>query len=219
MLECLEKVNYSSGEAEYFVIWLHGLGANNNDFAPLVPELKLNRAVKFIFPNAPMMPITINNGYVMRAWYDIKSFDRIDSQIDNVGIDNTVNQIEHMIDSLVNSGILSTQIILAGFSQGGVISYTAGIKSKHKLGGILALSCYLPNEFTLVQLESKNKNTPFLAIHGTSDHIVPYEIGLSGYNTLKVSGYNIEWLEYPMEHSVCAKEVVDISNWFHKIFN
>lgn len=218
MLECLEKINLPDKYPEYVVIWLHGLGADCHDFAPLVSELKLSRSVKFIFPNAPMMPITLNNGYVMRAWYDIKSLDRIDHMVDNEGIERTLELINELIESIIKSGFKSTQIILAGFSQGGVISYTAGIKSRHKLGGVLALSCYLPNADKLVTINSLNKDTPILACHGLQDHVVPHFVGIMAYNSLKAAGYNITWREYPMEHSLCAKEVVDIHNWFENIF-
>lgn len=218
MLESLEKVNYPGSVVEYVVIWLHGLGADCHDFAPLVSELKLTKTVKFIFPNAPMLPITLNNGYVMRAWYDIKSLDRIDNLIDNQGIDNSVSAINSLIEHAIKSGISAERIILAGFSQGGVISYTAGIRSHHKLGGILALSCYLPNADKLVSSASINKDTPIFAIHGKNDHVVAYDIGYTAYSKLKSGGFNISWQEYDMEHNVCYEEINDIRAWFENIF-
>lgn len=219
MLECLEKINHPGTSADYVVILLHGLGADCNDFVPLVAELKLSKTVKFIFPNAPMMPVTLNNGYIMRAWYDIKDLNRgTDHFIDNHGIDNSVHEINKIIDHVINSGVASNKIILAGFSQGGVISYTAGIRNQHQLGGILALSCYLPNADNLARHYQENKNTPILAIHGTNDHVVPYDAGFEAYNTLKLAGFNIFWRDYPMEHSVCANEINDIHAWLENIF-
>lgn len=220
MLEFLEKINHSGTSAEYVIIWLHGLGADCNDFVPLVSELKLSKNVKFIFPNAPMMPVTLNNGYIMRAWYDIKDLNRgTDHFIDNHGIDNSVHAINQIIDHVVNSGIAADKIILAGFSQGGVVSYTAGIRSQHKLGGILAMSCYLPNADKLASYHLVNKNTPILAIHGKNDHVVPYDAGFDAYNTLKMAGFNISWCEYQMEHSVCVNEINDIHFWLEEIFS
>ena len=218
MLEHIEKFNLPGTSPQYVVIWLHGLGADCNDFVPLVPELKLTRSVKFIFPNAAMLPITLNNGYMMRAWYDIKSLDRIDHLVDNEGIENTLESINELIDSVIKSGFKSTQIILAGFSQGGVVSYIAGIKSHYQLGGILALSCYLPMADKLMVLNSVNKQTPILACHGTEDHVVPHVIGMVAYENLKKAGYNINWHDYPMQHSVCTEEVTDIRNWLETIF-
>lgn len=218
MLEILEKYNKPDTPTEYYVIWLHGLGADCHDFAPLVPELKLTKAVKFIFPNAPMIPISLNNGYVMRGWYDIKSLDRINHVIDNDGIDKSVTVINRLIENLVNSGIDSKKIFLAGFSQGGVISYTTALRTSYKLAGVLALSCYLPNANKLSQLDTINKATPILAIHGKNDHVVPYDVGLAAYTELKTAGFNITWREYMMEHSVCADEINDIHKWFLQIF-
>lgn len=218
MLEYIEKFNLPDKYPEYVVIWLHGLGADCHDFIPLVSELRLTKSVKFIFPNAPMIPITLNNGYVMRGWYDINSLDRIDHEIDNAGIEHTLVAMNELIESIIKSGFKSSQIILAGFSQGGVISYTTGIRSHHKLAGILALSCYLPNIDKLVALDSVNKTTPIFACHGLHDHVVPCSVGVMAYNSLKAAGYNIEWQEYAMEHSVCSEEIIDLTNWFENIF-
>lgn len=219
MLEYLEKVNHPGTSADYVVILLHGLGADCNDFVPFVSELKLSKTVKFIFPNAPMMPVTLNNGFVMRAWYDIKDLNRgTDHFIDNHGIDNSVSAINKIIEHVIDSGVAADKIILAGFSQGGVISYTAGISSRHKLGGILAMSCYLPNADKLASHHLVNKDTLILAIHGKNDHVVPYDAGLDAYNILKSAGFNISWLEYAMEHNVCAEEINAIHSWLENIF-
>ncbi|MCC2624814.1 MAG: Carboxylesterase 2 [Burkholderiales bacterium] len=211
-LECIEKLSHPGIPVEAVVIWLHGLGADNNDFVPIVGELPLKHSIKFIFPNAPMRPITINGGYVMRGWYDIKVLNNLAHLTDMDGINQSVAQVEAIIQDQIDLGISSEKIILAGFSQGGVISYITGINSKHKLGGILAMSCYLPLMPTKI-LDSINKTTSFFAIHGTEDQVVPYVGGLQAYEELKKHGFNIKWAEYPMPHSVCLEEIADIAAW------
>lgn len=215
-LEYIEKFNQPNMPVDAVVIWLHGLGADNNDFVPIVQELPLKHSIKFIFPNAPMRPITINGGYIMRGWYDIKELSNLAHSTDIDGINQSVMQIESMIQNQVDAGISADRIILAGFSQGGVISYITGINSKYKLGGILAMSCYLPLIPTKIE-NSLNKITPFFAIHGTQDTVVPYQGGLHAYDELKKQGFNIKWAEYPMPHSVCLEEIADIGTWLDSI--
>lgn len=215
IIEHIEKYNQPTVTPELCVIWLHGLGADCNDFAPIVNELKLTRSIKFVFPNAPMRPITINNGYVMRGWYDIFDFSRLDGAIDHIGINNSVTQINQLIDEQIRLGFDSTKIILAGFSQGGVISYSTGLMSTHKLGGIIALSCYLPNLDKVVTTSSINTNTPIFAAHGVQDPVVPYAIGKLAYDNLHSKGLNIRWHEYNMPHSVCLEQLNDLSNWLN----
>lgn len=217
-LECIEKFNQANVPAEAVVIWLHGLGADNNDFVPLVRELPLKHSIKFIFPNAPMRPITLNGGYVMRGWYDIIELNNMAHLTDIEGINQSVAQIESIIQKQIDLGINSNRIILAGFSQGGVISYITGINSKYQLGGVLAMSCYLPSMPTKIK-DSINKTTPFFAIHGTEDQVVPHKGGLHAYEELKSHDYNIKWAEYPMPHSVCLEEIADIGTWLDSIIN
>lgn len=218
MLEYIEKNTVANKTPEYFVIWLHGLGADCYDFVPVVSELKLNYAVKFIFPNAPMLPITLNNGYVMRAWYDLHNLGRENHFVDSLGIEKSVQEINQIIEMIIKSGVDSTKIFLAGFSQGGVISYNTLIKSPHKLGGLLALSCYFPHVETLAVTSTLNKSTPILAIHGLQDHVVPHDAHLSAYNVLKDNGFNIKWRDYMMEHNVCPEEINDIKEWLEECF-
>jgi phospholipase/carboxylesterase len=216
-LDYIEKINIVGKEPEYIIIWLHGLGANCNDFVPIVKELSINVCVKFVFPNAPERAITINNGSVMRAWYDIRDLSRLGDTVDRDGINESVTQIEDLISSFVANGWRSEKIILAGFSQGGVISYVASLTTKYKLGGVLALSCYLPNIDELISKGIVNKRTAILACHGKHDMVVPYESGLSVYKKLRSSGYNISWLHYPIAHGVCSEQLADISLWLKGI--
>lgn len=217
-LEYIEKFNQASIMPAAVVIWLHGLGADNNDFLPIVNELPLKNSIKFIFPNAPMRPIALNGGYVMRGWYDIRELGNVSHMTDIDGINQSVAQIESIIQSQIDLGFKSEQIILAGFSQGGVISYITGINSKYKLGGVLAMSCYLPSMPTKID-SSINKDTSFFAIHGTEDQVVPYKGGVHAYEELKRHGYNIKWAKYPMPHSVCLEEIADIGIWLDNLLD
>lgn len=215
-LDYIEKFTHPERKTEAVVIFLHGLGADYNDFLPIVDELTVDKPVKFIFPNAPMRPITINGGYVMRGWYDIRDFNNLEHSTDVEGINNSVAQIEELIKQQVDLGISTEKVILAGFSQGGVISYVTAVSTKYKLGGVLPLSCYLPA--TPLSLENSiNKQTPFFAIHGIEDQVVPHLAGLTAYNTLSSKGFNIKWAEYPMAHSVCLEEILAIKQWLNQI--
>ncbi|MCE3268358.1 MAG: carboxylesterase 2 (esterase ii) [Burkholderiales bacterium] len=215
-LEYIERYSQPKAPVDAVVILLHGLGADNNDFVPLVQELPLKHSIKFIFPNAPKRPITLNGGYVMRGWYDIKELSNLNHLTDTDGINQSIRQIEAIIQQQIDAGFTADKIIIAGFSQGGVISYITGINSKYKLGGILAMSCYLPVMPTRIE-ESINKTTPFFALHGTEDQVVPYIAGVQAYEELKKHGYNIKWAEYPMPHSVCLQEIADIGAWLDSI--
>jgi phospholipase/carboxylesterase len=218
-LETIERVSHPGNSPTAVIIWLHGLGADYNDFVPLVPELNLDKCVKFIFPNAPMRPITINNGYVMRGWYDIRelSAKSLGESADTTGINQSVSLINQLIDEQLSLGFKSEQIIIAGFSQGGVMSYVSGLSSKHRLGGIVALSAYLPNADSFIDANSHNKNVAIFAAHGIEDPVVPYIAGTNASQKLIASGFNLNWHEYPMQHSLCAEEVQDLSNWFKQI--
>jgi len=197
------------------VILLHGLGADGRDFETIVPELKLpdTLPVRFIFPHAPMQPVTINNGYVMRAWYDIVSF-HIDEHADEAGIKKSEQQLQQLIEQEEKRGIPSEKIILAGFSQGAVIALTTGLRYPKKLGGILALSGYLPYaEDVIANANPENKNIPIFIGHGTEDNVVPFFLGTLSAETLRKHQYNVSFHSYPIPHTVSMEEIRDIRAW------
>ena len=208
-------------EHKYSVIWMHGLGADGHDFEGLVPELHLaaRANIHFIFPNAPIQPVTINGGMAMRSWYDILEMS-LERRVDIDGIYQSAGSIEPLIQQEIAKGIPSTNILLAGFSQGGVIALHAGLRFPHKLAGIVALSTYLP---TLEQLKSErsaaNNATPIFMAHGIIDPIVAVESGKAVFNTLKSMDYSIEWHDYLMEHRLCVEEIEHISAFMNSIFN
>ncbi|MBT0586799.1 alpha/beta hydrolase [Alteromonas oceanisediminis] len=197
------------------VIWLHGLGDSGNGFAPIVPELKLpaNAGVRFIFPHAPVRPVTINNGMPMRAWYDIKSLD-FDSRADITGVEASAAQVEQLIDDEINAGISAENIIIAGFSQGGVIALHLATRSKTTFAGVLALSTYMAEPEKLADKHTQaNINTPMLLCHGQQDEVVPLFLGHAAFKSLTSLGFKTDWKEYSMQHNVCAQEIQDISQW------
>ena len=197
------------------VIWMHGLGANGFDFYHLLPELTLPPAarVRFIFPHAPHVPVTVNGGMVMPAWYDIIAMDGIDRRIDIAGIEASLTAVRALIAREVQQGIAEENIILAGFSQGGVISLLAGLTHERRLGGILALSTYLPARDHW-QFSPANQGIPVFIGHGTQDPVVPHLLGQQIRSLLEAAGYQPEWHSYPMAHSLCPAEIHDISVWF-----
>jgi phospholipase/carboxylesterase len=197
------------------VIWMHGLGADGTDFLPVVPELRLPDGVapRFIFPNAPVRPVTINNGYSMRAWYDVFSRE-VGGREDAESIRASAATIQALIDQERAAGIAARRIVLAGFSQGGAIALQAGLRCPHTLGGILALSTYLPLANTLAaEATAANRAIPILICHGTQDPILPLWLAHEAAATLKAQGYAPQLIEYPMQHSLCGPEVQDISRW------
>ena len=204
------------------VIWMHGLGADGNDFVPIVKELDVTGApaVRFVFPHAPMRPVTINNGYVMRAWYDVKfgDLEGKSRQADEKGVRESEAQIGALIQREVERGIATKSIVLAGFSQGGAIALQTGLRYPEQLAGIMALSTYLPLAAVLPQEASPaNRKTPIFMAHGTQDPVVPHLMGVNSRAVLVGLGYDVEWHEYPMQHSVCLEEVQDIGNWLRRI--
>lgn len=201
------------------VIWLHGLGADGADFVPIVPELHLpsSLAIRFIFPHAPIMPVTINGGYEMRAWFDIYGA-KIDSKIDEAGMAGSVAIVQQLIAQEVEKGIATENIILAGFSQGAVIALQTGLCYPKPLAGILALSGYLPNAASVLQGASEaNRSIPIFIAHGTEDTIVPHALGQATRMGLEQAGYAVSWHSYPMAHSVCGEEIGDISAWLQRV--
>jgi phospholipase/carboxylesterase len=202
-------------KANAAVIWLHGLGADGSDFVPLVPELKLPASIvaRFIFPNAPVRPITINNGMKMRGWYDIVSLTRSDQQ-DETGIRASAATVQALIEKQADSGLPRSRIILAGFSQGGAIALHAGLRQHEALGGILALSTYLPlHQKIFTELTAAGRATPILMCHGLYDNVLPLSLGSSSRDGLRQLGCQVEWRDYPMQHQVCEEEIGDIATW------
>lgn len=208
-----------STTASKCVIWLHGLGADGSDFVPIVPELHLPAAlgVRFIFPHAPVMPVTLNNGYEMPAWFDIYDLSRL-SKIDEAGINNSIETVVKIIAREEERGITSNNIILAGFSQGAVIALSAGLRHPKRLAGIIALSGYLPLADKVIGNASPaNRETPIFVAHGSEDNVVPYSHGKGTYTALKRAGFAATWHSYEMQHSVCGEEVSDIGKWMQDV--
>ncbi len=197
------------------VIWLHGLGADGNDFVPIVPELRLPPAIRarFVFPNAPVRPITINGGMSMRGWYDILSLTRADQQ-DEPGILASAAAVQQLIDAQAAAGIARRRIVLAGFSQGGAIALHTGLRQPQALAGILALSTYLPlHTRILSELTAAGRATPILMCHGLYDNVLPLALGSSSRDGLRQLGCTVEWRDYPMQHQVCEEEIAEIAAW------
>jgi phospholipase/carboxylesterase len=201
------------------VIWLHGLGADGHDFEPVVPELVRpgERAWRFVFPNAPVRPVTINGGMPMRAWYDLKGLDRLAAE-DTAGFRATDAQVRQLIAREEERGIAANRIVLAGFSQGGAVSLYTAPRFPEKLAGVMALSCYLPAESSLgAERQPANDATPIFMAHGQGDPVLPLTLGVQSRNSLKALGYSVEWHEYPMPHSVCAAEIADIRQFLFRV--
>ncbi len=213
-MSLLPHITLETGESpQHSIIWMHGLGADGEDFVPVAEDMCLPVAVRYIFPHAPMTPVTINGGYVMRAWYDIAGTN-IAARQDKDGIRASRLAIEALIEREKQRGIATENIYLAGFSQGGAIALYTGLLHTQRLGGILALSTYLPLEETLSDKAGEGAGClPIFMAHGRDDTVVPIELGLASARKLNALGYRPEWHEYAMQHSVCAKEVRDIEIW------
>lgn len=215
----MDALEIGTGSApDSAVIWLHGLGADGHDFAPIVPELGLpsTARIRFIFPHAPMLPVTINGGYVMPAWYDVRSPDL--HHEDEAGIRASQRLIEVVIQQEILRGIHPSRIVLAGFSQGGAIALQAGLRHALALAGIMALSTYLPLPSALdAEASPANAGIPVFMAHGAADNIVPLAQGLASRDLLLQKQYPVEWHEYPMAHSVCPQEIIDIGQWLMRV--
>jgi len=201
--------------ADAAVIWLHGLGADGYDFVPIVDELRLppTMAVRFIFPHARPRPVTINNGFVMRAWYDITGLGP-DRKEDGEGIRESAGVVNNFIEQQNTRGVATERIVIAGFSQGGAIALQAALRYPQRLGGVMALSTYLPlGDTVAAEGTPANKDVPILMCHGLRDPMVPATLGKASRDLLMGLGYKVEWQSYPMEHQVCMEEVLDISKW------
>lgn len=205
----------AQGKTRAVVVWLHGLGDSGHGFAPIVPELRLpaDAGIRFIFPHAPEIPVTINGGMRMRAWYDIKTMD-LTNRADEAGVRQSADAVKALLDKLIAEGIPSEQIMLAGFSQGGVITLHLLPRLPYKLAGFMALSTYMacPDKLATEQL-THNKTTAVFIAHGTQDPVVPLAAGQQAFQTYKAAGFNVSWRDYRMPHSVCAQEVDEISRF------
>src|SRR5450631_2447816 len=201
------------------VIWLHGLGADGNDFVPIVPELvrRGERAWRFVFPHATTRPVTLNGGMRMRAWYDIISLDRKAGE-DEVGFRDSDLAIRRLIAREVERGISADRIVLAGFSQGGAVSLYTAPRFPERLAGVMALSTYLPLAGRLAgECAPANLATPIFMAHGLADAMLPIQLGLDSRDHLRSLGYTIEWHQYPMAHALCTAEVVDIRHYLFRV--
>lgn len=197
------------------IIWLHGLGASGHDFVSIVPELRLppDTAVRFIFPHAPLRPVTLNNGLPLRAWYDLSDFSPHQKQ-DAAGINASAQRIRARIDAEIDAGIPAGRIVLAGYSQGGAIALHAGLRLDLSLGGLVALSSYLPLHETLdAEATAAARATPLFIAHGNYDTVVPTDWGEKSAQGLQARGYSVDWHRYPMGHEVCAEEIDTLGAW------
>jgi len=201
------------------IIWLHGLGADGHDFEPIVPELirRGERSWRFVFPHAPPRPVTINGGMEMRAWYDVRGFDRLALE-DEAGLRQSSLAVNELIAKERGRGIAAERIVLAGFSQGGAVALYAATRHPERLAGVMALSTYLPLAGKLgAERAAANDGTAIFMAHGLADAVLPVALGLESRDRLKAAGYPVEWHQYPMAHSLCAAEVADIRSYLLRI--
>ena len=215
-VDCVEICTSPSPTAT--VIWLHGLGADGNDFVPIVPELQLPEtlSIRFLFPHAPVRPVTCNGGYEMRAWYDIYSLEDFERE-DEAGLFDSQHRVETLITAENERGIPSDRVVLMGFSQGGAVALHAGLRHSQRLAGIGALSTYLPLRNTdAADYNQYNIDTSIFMAHGLQDPVVHYQHGKTSRDLLQKMGYSVDWKNYDMEHSVCGEEIIDISTWLSR---
>jgi phospholipase/carboxylesterase len=217
MLDCIELQTRDQPSAS--VIWLHGLGADGYDFVPVVKELEAlgAPAARYVFPHAPQIPVSINNGYVMRAWYDILGTDLVRRE-DEAGLRRSQAQVEQLIEREVTRGMPRSRIVLAGFSQGGAITLQTGLRQAEPLAALVALSCYLPlASLFAAERVAGSAAVPILLAHGSSDPVVPLARGAAARDQLQQFNYAVEWHEYPMPHSVCGEEIEDIAAFLKRV--
>lgn len=216
MSQTFDGIETTTGSPpEFAIIWLHGLGADGGDFAPIVPQLvrKDWPAIRFVFPHAPVRPVTINGGMSMRAWYDILGMS-IEQRQDEAGVRESIAIVDALIEREVERGIARENIFVAGFSQGGAIALAAGVRHSQSLAGVIALSTYLPLvEQTANEARSANQSLPIFMAHGSLDPVVPQALGERSAAHLRQLGYRIEWHSYPMQHSVSEAEINDLADW------
>ena len=199
------------------VIWLHGLGADGHDFEPIVPELRLpaDLPLRFVFPHAPMRPVTINGGMVMRAWYDIVTLDA-EGRADADGVRESTAILEALIAREIERGIPAQKIVIAGFSMGGAIAINTALHTAHELAGLMALSTYLPLPGD-VEGSGGSRELPVFMAHGSFDPMVPMQWGRISAQKLEETGFSVEWRDYPMAHAVCPQEIADIAAWLQRV--
>lgn len=221
MTDLPETLERSTGDdPSWSVIWLHGLGADGNDFVPIVPELLRPGwpAIRFVFPHAPVRPVTINGGMPMRAWYDIRDMD-LSNRADAEGVEQSVAQVEALVAREGERGIPAARVLLAGFSQGGAIALAAGVRRGEPLAGLIALSTYLPlGAATLQKMDPAARAQPVFMAHGMHDPVVPYTGGKRSRDALRDAGFAVDWHAWPMAHQVCAEEIGALSSWMDKRF-
>lgn len=217
----LETLEHETGPSPaWSVIWLHGLGADGSDFLPIVPELVRPDwpAIRFVFPHAPVRPVTVNNGVPMRAWYDIRDFD-LANRADATGVEQSIVQVEALIAREAERGVPADRVVLAGFSQGGAIALATGLRRRAPLAGVVALSTYLPLAPEALQalestIDAAASRQPVFMAHGSHDPVVPLQAGRMGSRKLQDLGFDLAWHEYPMAHQVCAEQIGDLADWF-----
>ena len=218
MLETVEQS--TRPRVAWSVVWLHGLGADGHDFAPIVPELVRQEwpALRFVFPHAPVRAVTINAGMRMRAWYDIRDFD-LANRADEAGVEASIAQVEALVAREAARGVPASRLVLAGFSQGGAIALAAGLRRREPFAGLVALSTYLPQHDRAAQLLAPGANAqPVFMAHGVQDPVVPYPAGEASARLLGSLGFAVDWHRYPMPHSVCAEEIRDLGDWLSRRF-
>ena len=224
-MELPETVEVANGaNPQGSVIWLHGLGADGHDFEAIVPELGVadQLSLRFVFPHAPMRPVTINGGMTMRAWYDILTLERGGPQ-DEAGIRESGRLLELLIEREHERDIPHDKIVLAGFSQGGAIALHTALRYPHRLAGLMALSTWLPLQDSfdtevVGNTRAQSQELPVFMAHGSSDPMLPMALGQQSCETLEKAGYAVEWHDYPMAHAVCAEEIADIRNWLLSVY-
>ncbi len=217
LLEAIEIETAPNPDAA--VVWMHGLGADGHDFEPIVPELRLPAAtrIRFVFPHAPLRPVTINQGHVMRAWYDIRALAGVRRE-DEAGVRQSARQIEALLGRERQRGIAPSRIVIAGFSQGGAMALHVGLRHPDRLAGILALSCYLPLASVLdSELSPANRDVPIFWAHGLHDPMIPQAMAEQGRAQLGELGYQVDWHQYPIPHSVSAEEIADVARWLARV--
>jgi phospholipase/carboxylesterase len=201
------------------VVWMHGLGADGHDFEPIVPELRLpaRLSVRFVFPHAPLRPVTINQGHVMRAWYDIRALAGARRE-DEAGVRQSARQIEALLERERKRGVAPGRLVLAGFSQGGAMALHVGLRYPERLAGVMALSCYLPLADTLAaEAAPANRDVPIFWAHGVHDPMIPVAMAELGRQQVAALGYSIEWHQYAIPHSVSAEEIADVAGWLGRV--
>ena len=220
MADLLESIEIETApNPDAAVVWMHGLGADGHDFEPIVPELRLpaTTRIRFVFPHAPLRPVTSNQGHVMRAWYDVRALAGVRRE-DEAGVRQSARQIEALLARERQRGIAPRRIVIAGFSQGGAMALHVGLRYADRLAGILALSCYLPLSNTLpTEASPANRDVPIFWAHGLHDPMIPQAMAEQGRAQLAELGYQIDWHQYPIPHSVSAEEIADVARWLERV--